>query len=202
MKRAYLLLPLITIAAGWISGCSRVQPITTAQQEATFVPENPLPTDIWESLQERNPYPFTTPLPPPDATLIDGIYVKQEPMEPLRGHINCRRCPDWFYEGGLWRIRFDRGIYRVLYVDFGWKSLGSYTVSGDQLFLFNDPNCIEDTGIYRWKLESGVLTFEVVDDPCAIRLRGRNLVHLPWQRCEPQADVVASVQRPTPKGCE
>jgi len=202
MKRAYLLLPIIAIAAAWISGCSLIQSVPTTQQEATAELENALPTDIWESLQERDPYPYTTPLPPPNSTLIDGIYVKQEPMELLGEHIHCRRCPDWLYEGGLWKIRFDRGIYRVLHVDLGWKSLGSYAVSGDQLLLFNDPNCIEDTGAYRWKLESGVLIFEVVDDPCAILLRGKNLAHLPWQSCERQVDVAASDQRPTPEGCE
>ena len=106
---------------------------------------------IWKALQERSRFPCKLPLPSPASTAINGIYVKQEPV--VAEHVHCRRCPDWLYEGGLWKIRFDRGIYRVFYTDIGWRTLGSYTVSGDRLILFNDPCCTDDTGIYKWQLE-------------------------------------------------
>jgi hypothetical protein len=159
--------------------------------------------DVWEALQERGPYPYTLPLPPPRDTAIDGSYVKEEPLELLGEHIHCRRCPDWLYEGGLWKLRLAQGVYRVLNVDLGWKSMGSYVASGDRLILFNDPNCIGDIGVYRWKSEGGVLTFEVIDDPCAILLRGKNLSHLPWQSCQPpnlEAAVTDHWQKP--EGCD
>jgi len=117
--------------------------------------------------------------------------------------VHCLRCPDWLYEGGLWKLRFDRGIYRIFHKETRWKSIGSYTASKDRLILFNDPACIEDIGVYRWKLESGVLTLEVIDDPCAIRLRGKNLEHLDWQSCRPlNTEAAVTDHWPKPEGCE
>jgi hypothetical protein len=166
-------------------------PVPTAQST---------PADAWLALQGRMPYPYTLPLPHAEYAPIDGVYVKREPQVGER--IHCRRCPDWLYEGGLWRIRFERGVYRVINADLEWKSLGSYVVSGDRLILFNDPYCVEDIGVYKWKLEDGTLTFEVIDDPCAIELRGKNLEHLPWSSCQPpniEAAITSHWQ--IPEGC-
>jgi len=191
---------LIVIILVLITGCSSSQS-TPSAQSTTNAPIQATPTDTWKALQERTPFPYATPLPPPTLTAIDGIYVKQEPL--TAEHVPCKRCPDWLYEGGTWKIRFDRGIYRVLHIDLGWRSIGSYTVSGNQLILFNDPNCDHSTGIYTWQLEKGRLTFQVIDDPCAIQLRGKNLAHLPWQNCQPpNAEAAVSNHWQRPLGCE
>lgn len=118
-------------------------------------------------------------------------------------HVPCRRCPDWLNEGGLWKMRFDRGAYRVLHVELGWQSTGSYVVSGERLILFNDPSCVGDIGVYTWQLERGVLAFRAIDDACAIELRRENLTHLPWLGCQPpgvEAAVTDHWQKP--EGCE
>ncbi len=191
-----LLLIFIFIALFSVS-----QPTQSAQPADTVPSAQATPADIWKALQERTPFPYSLQLPPLTFTAIDGIYVKQEPL--IKEHVHCKRCPDWLYEGGLWKIRFDRGIYRVFHADVGWKSLGSYTVSGDRLILFNDPYCIEDMGVYTWKLEKGVLTFQVINDMCAIRLRGKNLTHLPWLSCQPpNIEAAVTDHWEKPKGCE
>ncbi len=200
-KDLRLLLILTFIAATFdlmIAGFSFSQPT----QSTTRVPSGQeTPADTWKAFQERSPFPYKSPLPPSTSTSIDGIYIKQEPF--VGEHVPCRRCPDWLYEGGLWKIRFDRGIYRVFYAELGWRSLGSYTVSEDRLFLFNDPHCIDDIGVYKWKLEKGILTFQVIDDLCAIKLRGKNLTHLPWISCQPpNAEAAVTNHWKRPKGCE
>jgi hypothetical protein len=155
----------------------------------------------WLGLQDRMPYPFGTPLPPPEATALDGIYVKvhDDPSTP----VPCKRCPDYILHGGLWLLRFHEGVYRIYHPGTDWKSLGSFTVSGQELALFNDPNCIDITGHYTWALEEGVLTLTVVDDPCAIRLRAVNLTFQPWDACQPpNQEAAISGHWRMPEGCE
>ncbi len=63
----------------------------------------------------------------------------------------------------------------------GFKSSGHFTVSGDEVVFFNDPNCTDVRGIYRWTLEEGALSFELVEDPCPfVHLRARYLTSSPW----------------------
>jgi len=107
------------------------------------------------------------------------------------------RCADYRPAGGVWRLQFDRGVMRIYYEVTGWNSLASYTVSGDRLYLFNDPYCKEATGEYKWKSVDGNLTLEVVDDPCSFQLRGRNLSGGAWGTC--RADNVADIEQP--RGC-
>ena len=160
----------------------------------------PTPTDVWGSLQLRTPYPYTTPLPPPQRTALDGTYVKTEPYKDE--HVHCLRCPDYLAEGGTWLLSLDRGVFRIFHEATGWRSLGSFTVAGDRLWLFNDPNCTDGVGIYTWKLEDGALTLQVIDDECAIKQRGVNLASLPWLSCQPPS-IEAGVTNhwPKPPGC-
>jgi hypothetical protein len=196
--RFRLSLMCIAAAVGLVipgrSFCQSTQPAESRTLAPTAVAQ------IWKTLQERTPFAYSLPLPPPKATAIDGLYVKQEPL--TAEHVHCLRCPDWLYEGGLWKIKFDRGVYRVLHEEAGWRTIGSYALAADRLILFNDPCCIEGIGVYAWKLERGTLTLQVIDDPCAIQLRGKNLAHLPWQRCQPpniEAAVTDHWEKPT--GC-
>jgi len=160
----------------------------------------PAPTDVWSALHQRTPYPYTTPLPPPQRTALDGTYVKTEPYK--GEHVHCLRCPDYLAEGGTWLLSLDRSVFRIFHEATGWRSLGSFTVEGDRLWLFNDPVCPDEVGVYTWKLEDRALTFEIVDDECAIRLRELNLTSLPWLSCQPPS-VEAGVTDhwPKPPGC-
>jgi hypothetical protein len=136
----------------------------------------------WQALYQRTPYPYGTPLPPAMSGPFDSVYVKLDPKpEPI---VHCRRCPDSAPEGGLWKIGFDRGIFRIYFPGTNWKSMAACTVDGDRLTLFNDPNCIDVVGTYTWKLENRQLTLVEIDGSCAIRLRAMNLTHQPWDSCQ------------------
>ena len=194
MQRLLSLLFLITL----LTACSA--PPAPAR---TSTPAGPTATPLtgWAGLLARSPYPFGTPLPPAEATPLDGTYVKQhaDPSTP----VPCRRCPDYQLHGGLWLLRFHLGAYHIYHPGTDWRSLGSYTVSGGELALFNDPNCIDTTGRYTWTLEDGRLTLTLVDDPCAIRLRAMNLTFQPWEACQPpNQEAAISGHWRMPSGCE
>jgi len=71
------------------------------------------------------------------------------------------------------------------------------------MVLANDPTCIEDIGVYRWRLEKGRLTVEVIDDPCAIKLRAMNLTQQPWLSCRPpNIEAAVTEHWPKPEGCD
>jgi hypothetical protein len=169
-----LLAPLVFSVA-----CS---PTDDALPLATEAPA-PAPTseDPWSRLLEQKAYPYTTPLPPEDPTVIDGTYSKFDPREGTRPF--CRRCMPYPAEGGKWLLQLDKGTYRILSLRSlnGWHSLGSFTVSRQRLHLFNDPNCLEDVGSYEWTLEGGQLSLEVIDDPCALRWRGITFTNYLWE---------------------
>ena len=163
----------------------------------------PAPTAqaIWAGLLERHPYPYLIPLPEPKRTEIDGTYTKVVVTQAERVH--CLRCPDYAPEGGVWKLRFDKGVFRIFHPESKWKSIGTYVVAGNRLLLVNDPTCIDGLGLYSWKLSQGQLVLEVIDDPCAIRLRAMNLTQLPWISCSPpntEAAVTEHWQKP--KGCD
>ena len=155
----------------------------------------PPPTNVWSSLLEITPVPYASPLPESDPTLIDGTYAYFDPAPPQWW--SCLRCADYRPAGGIWRLQFDQGVMRIYYEVTGWKSLASYTVSGDRLYLFNDPYCKEASGEYEWELVNGKLTLKVVDDPCSFQLRGRNLSGGAWEAC--RADNAANFEQP--RGC-
>ncbi len=157
--------------------------------------------EIWRELLLRTPYPFSLPLPPSKATPIDGTYVKLE--KTAEEHVHCLRCPDYAPEGGVWKLNLDKGVFRIFHQLTGWKDIGSFYVSGDRLILANDPVCHELIAVYRWSLEAGHLTLNVIDDVCAIGLRSMNLTDLPWNSCRPpniEAAITEHWQKPA--GCE
>jgi len=144
-----------------------------------FVTATPRP-DAWLDLSARTAYPYAAPLPPPVSSALDGVYAK---VIMAATPVHCVRCPEYAPYGGLWRLSFDKGVFRVFYGQTEWRSLGSFTVSGDQLQLFNDPNCPETVGVYRWRTDSNRLMLEEVADDCAIHLRAKNLAGQAWLAC-------------------
>jgi len=161
----------------------------------------PSSSATWSELLQRTPFPFRMSLPPPNSTPIDGTYTKLETKE--TPPVPCRRCPDYAPEGGIWKLNFDKGVFRIFHTVTGWKDIGSYVVSGDQLTLANDPVCHEMFGVYKWKLEKGKLMITVVEDKCAIGLRAMNLTKLPWLSCRPpNIEAAVTDHWPKPPGCD
>jgi hypothetical protein len=168
-------------------------------------PTSALPTESaqrisWSALMQRTPFPYLTPLPPPNSTPLDGIYVK---FENEGTPVPCRRCPDFKPEGGLWKLGLDKGIYRVFYPAKPWRSVGSFTVAGDRIAFFNDPFCTEDVGVYTWKLENNQLIFTVVADACSTNLRAKNFTKIPWNSCQPPTrETAVTGHWKIPEGCD
>jgi hypothetical protein len=150
---------------------------------------------------QHTPYPYSTPLPPPVPTALDGTYTKFElKAEPP---VHCLRCPDYAPEGGVWKLNLDKGVLRIYHFVTGWRNIASFTLEGEQMTLANDPVCPTETGRYRWKLEEGQLIFQVIEDECAIRLRAMNLTNLPWLACQPPNHEAAVTDHwSKPPGCD
>lgn len=155
----------------------------------------------WTELLQRTPYAYRKPLPAEIRSAVDGTFVKFDPKP--YPHVPCRRCPDYVPEGGIWKLQFDRGVMRIFYAETGWRSISSFELKGDRLLLFNDPHCTDTVGTYRWTLHEGQLTFELIEDPCAVHMRGKNLTKQPWESCQPPNEESAvTAHWPAPPGCD
>ena len=174
----------------------RIQPSSTPSpiKQATPTPTETTviivtPTSLWTGLLFEIPVPFTTPLPEENWTPIDGTYAKLDPSNPQWWV--CRRCADYRPAGGIWKLQFNKGVMRIYYDVTGWRSLASYAVSDDRLYIFNDPYCPLEVGEYVWSLEDkwGLddrsLDLKTIKDSCSIDLRGKNLSAQPWESCQP-----------------
>ncbi len=158
-------------------------------------------SEIWTELLQKKPFPHTAPLPPQRGSVLDGTYTKSDPKK--TPPVQCRRCPDYVPEGGLWKLNLDQGIFRIFHEFTGWRSIGSFVVEGERVRLFNDPCCMEVTGTYTWTLEAGRLRLQVIHDDCAIGMRGKNLTQLPWIACQPSStEAGISGYRDKPDGCD
>ena len=178
---------------------------TTGERSSVSSPVSSVevsPTSIWLGLQERTPYPYTRPLPDSARAPIDGTYAKSDESWPQWWM--CRRCADYRPAGGIWKLRFDRGVMRIHYNVTDWVSIASYHVSGDRLHIFNDPYCPEAVGEYRWALEdkwglpARSLILEVISDPCSFGLRAENLSAQAWGSCSPSPHGSEPRCQPTP----
>ena len=165
------------------------------------------PTSVWIGLQERMPHPYSRPLPDSVSTSIDGTYAKIDRSWPQWWM--CRRCADYRPAGGIWKLRFERGVMRIHYNVTDWVSIASYHVSDDRLHIFNDPYCLEEVGEYRlaledrWGLPARSLFLEVISDSCSFGLRGENLSSQAWASCSPPNEMTgASDHWHKPPGCE
>lgn len=124
-----------------------------------------------ELTPDLEPYPFTTPIPPREPTAIDGTYLRIMLLSDVGGPVvglpyRCLRCIPYRVDPGITTLIFYEGRYFLHHRLSGFKALGHYTVDGDRIRLFNDPNCSGTAGIYRWDLDGRNLAFHVVEDPC------------------------------------
>jgi hypothetical protein len=126
---------------------------------------------------------------------MDGEYVRIVGEELAGGTGKCRRCPPYRLEVAASTLTLRNGVFLIenevispKAID--WKSVGHFTVDGDRVTLFNDPNCPTTRGTYRWTVRHDVLTLDVVEDDCAFGgLRWRYLERLPWTRTSSEGDA-------------
>jgi len=156
-------------------------------------------TSIWQALQERTPVPFLTPLPAAIASPLDGTFAKLDESPPQWW--KCVRCADYRVVGGIWKLQFEQGVMRIFYDVTGWRSIASFTVSDDHLYIFNDPYCPQVVGEYGWRVIDGQLELRVIEDTCAFDLRAENLTNQAWSTCPLPAQDAADTPGPTPIGC-
>lgn len=176
-------------------------PVCVLSQHVASEPGQISKTAKWSDLLQRMPFPYVIPLAEPNRTDIDGTCAKVVASKAERVHR--LRCPDYAPEGGSWKLNFDRRVFRVFHPESGWKSIATAIVAGDRMVLANDPTCIEDIGVYKWRLEKERLILKVIDDPCAIKLRAMNLTQHPWLSCRPpNIEAAVTEHWPKPEGCD
>lgn len=198
---AVVSVPLMLVACSLAPNPPPTTP--TVRHSATSL--SPSPPD---SLQPT-PYPYTTPLPPAQPTILDGTYTKLDPRQakstplpegrvwmphPVREGVYWAKPVPYPLVGGEWTLQLDKGIFRVYHENTGWRTFGSFTVSDDQVQFFNDPQCVNAVGTYRWTFEAHELILEAVADKCDGRvlggggLRVDNFTELPWTLTNPSTD--------------
>ena len=147
------------------------------------------------------PYPFSEPAPPEEATPIDGRYTRKVTVELAGGRpVYCQRCAPWRLDAGRAELRLEKGrlynTFKPIVTEVncssetlareckkppGFSVSAHYRVDGDRIHLFNDPNCIGMTGTYEWRVQGSILTFRLVDDECPfVRLRAKYLTAAAW----------------------
>jgi hypothetical protein len=143
--------------------------------------------NLWRR-DPNEPYPFTTPIPLRDPTVLDGGYERHVSVAFAGGRpVPCRRCAPYRIYAGETKFELSRGRFVITHDAVGsssygnFASTGHYTVEGDTIEFFNDVNCPATRGTYEWRLDNDALILDVVDDPCPYaQLRARYLSALPW----------------------
>lgn len=189
---------MMLVSVSMIASCSPVLVTSTSLRET---PESQTPTlsvqdvqtgtwtpNAWGLLLEVTPLSHTTPHPDPFPSPLDGTYAKLDPTLPQWWL--CRRCADYRPAGGIWKLQLDHGVMRIFYDVNGWRSVASYSIDGDRLYLFNDPYCPQEVGVYAWRMGNNSLNLEAIDDPCSFGLRAENLSAQVWDSCTPSLSQV------------
>ena len=100
-------------------------------------------------------------------------------------------------------MQLEQGVFRVYHPATGWRTLGSYTVDGDQIIFFNDPQCHLAVGRFTWGREADKLRFGLVADDCELGTRAQNFTQQAWQSCQPpNHEAAVTGHWKTPQGCE
>jgi len=97
------------------------------------------------------PYPFMSPTPAPDPTVLDGTYLRTLTLRDVGGArvglpYRCLRCPPFRIDAGVSTLIFTRGAYYMHHQLSGFRTMGSFVVEGDRVTLFNDANCPQSPG--------------------------------------------------------
>jgi hypothetical protein len=188
------ILALVTLVAVMLVG-SGEPPVTGGARSG----ERPTPTPTVDDplrvpySEGFEPYPFMD-APPLERTPLDGSYVRIVTLEELGGPVvgfptHCRRCVPYEIDPGLETLMLFRGRYFLEHQLTGRRGLGHYVVEGDRIRFFNDPNCSQTVGTYRWRLTGHTLSLEGLADPCpfgteadALDHRAHDLTFSDWSK--------------------
>ena len=136
------------------------------------------------------PYPYVTPTPTQQATELDGTYMKIRTLDQLGGvpealPIKCLRCAPFQQHPGVTTLVLHQGTYYVEHQMSGFRTLGHYVVEGRRLAFFNDVNCTQEHGRYRWTRRGDDLVMSVIRDECSGTARADDFTRLAWTRVNP-----------------
>jgi hypothetical protein len=152
-----------------------------ALQPTTFRPQPPTgPIPDWRTTPEE-PYPFTGPVPPIVATALDGTYSRP-PTDTYEGppRARCTRCPPFPKDAGRSTLRFDHGRFYLSQEMRRYETFGHFVITRSHVTLFNDPECGEVRGVYRWRLDGNQLALTPLFDLCAFGQRARDMTDSVW----------------------
>ncbi len=151
----------------------------------------------WRTAPEE-PYPFTGPVPPLLATVVDGTYDRP-PTDSYVGppRARCTRCPPFPEDAGRSTLRFDRGRYYLTQQERPYRTFGHFQVTRGHVTFFNDPECGKVRGVYRWRVVGNEIRLTTLFDLCAFGQRARDLTDSVWS---PIGPPTAPTPTPTPAG--
>jgi hypothetical protein len=119
LTNAILFLILLTVLCAWAT-----------RERATVLPPGAKPkvTAIWPELREQTPYPFASPVPPAETTVLNSTYLRLDPTKPATAGSLAKPTPPG---GGAWMWHPARPTVWVM-------PPGPYAVQGGGLVLTED----------------------------------------------------------------
>jgi hypothetical protein len=179
-----------TVAGSDARVSETVSPTPSPITAATYLRNHPAtPRQPFTELLE--PFAFSDPAPPLEATAIDGYYLRIVRLWEVGGShwglpFHCRRCPAFRVDPGVETLLLYRGRFWLEHQMSGFRAFGHYRVAGDRVVFFNDPNCSRIRGDYRWRRSGTTLSFRVVDDICPFEdERADDLMFSAWTYVRP-----------------
>ena len=169
---------IVTAVGVLVAGAVLALPSLTATPPVASEATGPIPD--WRTTPDE-PYPFTTPVPPLVATDLDGVYARPSTYDFPGTQPLCVRCPPYPADAGTSTWRLEAGRFEVLHETPAYRTSGHFEVSGNRLILFNDTECGNARGVYRWSVASdGALSLSLIVDPCAFGQRWKELAGSAW----------------------
>ena len=154
------------------------------------------------------PYPYLSPtLPPSTTTVLDGTYLRVLTLRDVGGAriglpFRCLRCPPYRVDAGVSTIMFWHGAWFLHHQMSDFKTQGSFVVDGDRVTLFNDPNCPQGEGVYRFEKTAHGLAFETIRDECPWSgERAIDLTRVQWTNVHVCVRCIKNLGRGAGAGC-
>lgn len=200
--RRSALLVVVVLALGACTSAEPTPSTTASASAAADIPD-------WRTDPDE-PYPFTTPVPPLVATDIDGVFTRDATDTYTGTRAHCVRCPPYPVDRSNSTLTFDSGRYEIVHLEPHYRTFGHFTLEGDVLTLFNDPECSGEVGTYEVERDGAQLRLDVIEDRCAWGRRAGDLEAKTWTPAEiargescqpPNTEAAISGHWAAPSGC-